>query len=273
MKHFIVLGVTLMALTITVRAQEDIPDQPKPPRMVVDFADILTDAEENVLERKLVAFNDTTSNQIAIVSVNSLGRYDITQYAYRLATKWGIGREKYNNGVLVLIKPKEGTGKGEANIEVGKGLEAAIPDITANRIIDFEMIPSFKEENYYEGINKAVNILMGLAAKEISSDEYLDKTGGRGGFPVGAIFPILFFIIIFVLFSRKRSKYYTEGGRRGDNSGLWTALFLGSMMGGGRSHGGWGNFSGGSGSFGGGGGGFGGFGGGGFGGGGASGSW
>lgn len=255
----------------TVSFAQAIPERPSPPRLVNDFAGILSAQGQNSLEQKLVRFNDTTSNQIAVVLVESLQGYDPNMFAYELGESWKVGQGEFNNGIVVLVKPKTPREKGQAAIATGYGLEGAIPDAIAKRIVENEMIPAFRQNDYYRGIDNATNVLMELAAGEISSDQYKKQTQGS---PLTALIPFIIIAVVFILIRSSSRKNYTMSGRRSSGSGLWTALILGSMLGGGghRSGGGWGNFSSGSGNFGG-GGGFGGFGGGSFGGGGASGSW
>ncbi len=265
------LRYSLLALVIlsgNISAQ-DIPDRPHPPRLVSDFAGILNPETIETLENKLVAFDDSTSTQIAIVTVSDLHGYHVADYAQRLAQKWGIGQEDLNNGMLILIKPKTGSSRGYVAIEQGYGLEGAIPDITCAQIIDNEMIPAFRQFDYYGGLDKATNILMALASEEFSADEYASQAEDD----TGASIAIIIIIVVFILIMFIRSK----GGRNHRHIGdkglpLWILL---SMMNSGKgSHSGsWGGFSGKSGGFGGSSGGFGGFGGGSFGGGGASGSW
>jgi uncharacterized protein len=267
------LILIILGIGVTITAQE-IPDPPSPPRLVNDFVGLLNDQQVNSLERKLVSFSDTNSTQIAILIVGDLGGYDIVDYAQRVAQKWGIGEKKYDNGAIIVLKPKTPESRGEVNIDVGYGLEPLIPDITANRIIDNEMIPRFKNEDYYGGLDAATDIMMSLAAGQFTADQYKKRTGD-GGSPFGYLVPIIILIIVISMINRGRSRHATYG-KRGSSSGLWTALLLGSMLSG-SSRGSWGDFKSGSGGFGsfggGGGGGFGGFGGGSFGGGGASGSW
>lgn len=255
----------VVCFSINCSAQ-DIPEKPVPPRLVNDFAGMLTMQEINALENKLIAFNDSTTTQIAIVTVEDLGGYNVADYAQRLAEKWGIGQKGFDNGMLILIKPKTATLKGEVSIEQGYGLESVIPDIICGQIIDYEIIPAFKRGQYYEGLDEATNTLMALARGEFPADKYTKKND------LGAIVPFVIFIVILIIVMSMRS----GGGknqRHISNKGLPLWLLL-SMMNSGRSshRGSWGGFSGGGG-FGGGGGGFGGFGGGSFGGGGASGSW
>lgn len=250
---------------------QDFPERPVPPRLVNDFTGLLGNNEINMLEQKLVAFNDSTSTQIAIVVVNDFKGYAKADYAQRLTEKWGIGQKGKDNGILILIKPSAPNSRGEIQIATGYGLEGAIPDLTCLDIVDNEMIPAFRKGDYYGGIDKAVTILMSLARGEFTAEQYgknLKKSVSRG-LPIGIIFIIIFILIII-------------GGKGKSNhsniskSGLPFWVLLGMMNSGRNSHGGsWGGFSGGGGFGGGsgGGGGFGGFGGGGFGGGGAGGSW
>lgn len=245
---------------------QDIPDRPVPPRLVNDFAGILSDREVSTLEEKLVSFNDSTSNQIAIVTVASLDGYDIVDYAQRLGEKWGIGQRDLNNGILILVKPKTSDSGGKVTIVQGYGLEGAIPDITCAQIIDYEILPAFRENDYFGGLNAASTTLMSLARGEFSSAEYGNKAkkSGEKGMPVGVI---IFIIIVLILVFSGKSRGSNNRHIGSGNLPLWLLL---SMMNSGGSHkGSWGGFSGGGS----GGGGFGGFGGGSFGGGGASGSW
>jgi uncharacterized protein len=267
----ILLLIFLISLTIPSWTQ-NIPPRPNPPRLVNDFVGLLTPGEINSLENKLVNFNDSTSNQIAIVIVDSLYGYDPQSLAYEIGEKWGVGQKGFNNGLVVLLMPKRGNSRGEIYIATGYGLEPVIGDAIGKRIIENEMIPEFNQNNYYKGLDKATTILMGLAAKEFTKAQYKKKTGGS---PLGALIPILVIVIVFVMMrsSSARSSYHV-----GKKSSLpfWATMFMLGSMNQGRHHdGSWDKFSSGSGGFGGGfgGGGFGGFGGGSFGGGGAGGSW
>lgn len=259
------IGLIMLLLSLTGSGQ-DFPEPQVPPRLVNDFAGILTSQEIRALEQKLVAFDDTTSTQIAIVTVNDLMGYDKADYAQRLAELWGIGRKGSDNGVLILVKPKTFSSQGQVQITTGYGLEGAIPDILCGQIVDYEILPEFRQGNYYEGLDKATNTLMSLATGEFTADDY--SKGGDSGELLPLI--IFIFVIMMILFMRSsggsNQKHISRNGLP-----LWVLM---SMMnsGGSRHSGSWGGFSGGGG-FRGGGGGFGGFGGGSFGGGGAGGSW
>jgi uncharacterized protein len=146
--------VLVSVATLRVFSQE-IPDRPSPPRLVNDFAGMLNDGQVSALERKLVSFNDSTSTQIAIVIVESLGDYAPSDFAQRLAQKWGIGQRGTDNGLLILVKPKVGNSAGQVRIETGYGLEGSVPDITAAEIVDYEILPAFREGDYYGGLESA----------------------------------------------------------------------------------------------------------------------
>jgi len=263
-------SIILVAVFSGGIAAQDFPEKPFPPRLVNDFAGMLTSQEVYALEEKLVAYSDSTSTQIAIVTVTDLHGYDKADYAQRLAEKWGIGQKDLNNGVIILVKPKTADSDGQVQIDQGYGLEGAIPDIICGQIVDYEILPEFRNGNYYRGLDKAISTLMSLASGEFPADQY----GKSKGSNLGNIAPVIFIIIfvIIVLFMR------SSGGSNQKHIGrkglpLWVLL---SMMnsGGNKHNGSWGGFSGGGGfGGGGGGGGFGGFGGGSFGGGGAGGSW
>ncbi|GAB1418641.1 hypothetical protein MASR2M12_14060 [Bacteroidales bacterium] len=268
MKTKSLLLALLLWLTATTASVGDIPPPPSPARLVNDLAMILTPQQQQFLESRLVHYNDTTSTQILVVTVNSLGSYDPADFAYRLGQEWGVGNKGNNNGVVILVKPKTESSSGKAFIATGYGLEAVIPDALAKRIVEQEMIPSFKEGDYYQGINRAVDAVMGLASGQYSAEQF-DKEADGGFF----IFFLIALIVLIIIFFNKGGHDHISSG---PSASIWKALWLASMANQNRS-GSWGGFSGGSGGFGGGGGfgsgGFGGFGGGSFGGGGAGGSW
>ena len=263
-----VSGLLLFLFAVSLCHAQQIPERPTPPHLVNDFTNTLTKNQQYKLEQKLVAYNDSTSTQIAVVFVNDLQGTTSADFAYQLGEKWGVGT-KDNNGVVILVKPKTNT-KGEVFISVGYGLEPYIPDATAKRIIENEMIPEFQNNDYYSGVNNAIDIIIGLASGAFSTEEYSSSDA--------EIFILIFFIfmmaamILFISFAGKVGKTYSS---KQDDSSIWKALFWASVFSNSSRHNHhdhWGGFSGGSGGLGG-GGSFGGFGGGHFGGGGAGGSW
>ena len=236
---------------------QNIIAKPNPPTLVTDVAGVLSPEQKQALENKLVAIDDSSSNQIAVVIIPSLDGYPKEEYATKLFRDWGIGNKKTNNGVLLLIAINDR----QIRIEVGYGLEGAIPDITALNIIDNDIKPAFKAGNYYEGIDQATDNIAKAAVGEYKVAK-AKKSKNKNN---GTVFVLVLIMILLFL----------KGGRGGGGSNIGrsgfsdvaTGMLLGSLLGGGGRHGGGGW------SDGGGGGGFGGFGGGSSGGGGAGGSW
>lgn len=265
------LSVLLFAVSAAVTLYA-IPGRPVPQRLVNDYADIFTWEQEQRLEEALVAFDDSTSNQIAVVTVSDLEGYAPAEYATRIGIDWQVGNADFNNGVVVLVKPKTSESNGQAFIAVGYGLEGAIPDAYAKRIIENQMIPRFRTNDYFGGTEAACATLMRLASGEFSSDGSAEEMDDMAA--VVAMFLIIFCIVVIVsVISGNNGKGGGKGRSQIDAADvIGTILTYGSLLDNGsrgRSSGGFGG-----GSFGGGfGGGFGGFGGGSFGGGGAGGSW
>ena len=267
--HFTILSFLFLVLSITAYTQgieKYFPAKPSPSRLVNDYIDKLTPEQEEALERKLVAYDDSTSNQIAIVTIGDIGDYDISDFAVALGRKWGVGGKEFNNGILIVVLEDKERSKRKVWIAVGYGLEGAIPDITAKQIIEADIVPNFKAHDIYRGLDEGTSDLIRAAAGEYKAPAgYSDRKKGKGGgsIPVAMIIFIVIMIIISNINKRGGGGMMSRRGyRRWDNNvpPIW-------FPGGG---GGWG---GGGSSGGGGGGGFGGFGGGGFGGGGAGGDW
>jgi uncharacterized protein len=264
--YLLALLVLYCTISVSRAFSQIIPERPNPPRLVNDFAGMLDARDVSLLEQKLITFNDSTSTQIVILTVPTLDGYDKADYAQRVGEKWGVGQKGKNNGVLILIKPKTADSRGEVQISTGYGLEGAIPDLLSGEIVDREILPSFRNGNYYEGLDKATSIMMSLARKEFSASDYhnKEKKGSTKNIPFGLVIFIVFIIIAMV--SRGSGG---SNNRHISTGGLPFWMLMGMMNSGKGSSGSWGGFAGGSG----GGGGFGGFGGGSFGGGGAGGSW
>lgn len=235
-------------------AQKQIP--PKSDRLVNDFAGMLSSGELETLENKLVAYNDSTSTQIAIVIERSLEGDDAFDYTIRLAEAWGIGREGKDNGVLIYIAQDDR----KVRIQTGYGMEGFLTDAMSKRIIENVIVPNFRGGQYYKGLDRATELIIQLGSGEFTSDEISGM--GEGKIPVGLVIfiIILIIVVIIVLSNMGGGGGYYRGGKYDDHrGGGWIIFGPGSGGGGGWSGGG--------------GGGFGGFGGGSFGGGGAGGSW
>lgn len=259
MKYILLLFGVLM---VVASHGQDVMKADEKAGMVVDSAGFLTAQEEQSLELRLKEFNRQTSTQIAVVIVRDLKGYAISDYAFRIGEQWGVGQKDKDNGIVVLIKPKTSASKGKAFIATGYGVEDVVPDAVAKRIVEYEMIPEFKNGNYFQGVHKAVTTLMDLTKRKYTAKEYTQQAQNQE--EKGSWLPFFIFlgIIFFSVFGRlRRARRYSIG----HGLPFWAAL---TMMSAGRSaqRGSFGSFSSGSGSFGG-------FGGGSFGGGGAGGSW
>ncbi|MBN9292765.1 MAG: TPM domain-containing protein [Flavobacteriia bacterium] len=249
------------AISQLFAAELEVPDRPHPQRMVNIFSrqPFLNAREISVLEQKLVAFSDSTSNQIAIVVVDDLNGLTANEYATELGQKWGVGQKKLDNGIIILLSLGGGEGNRDYYIAVGYGLEGAIPDLAVKRVQESELLPYLKSGNYYEALDRTTNVLMALAKGEIDSKEYAKKSNEDED--AGIVLLIFFGIIAFFIWLAIKNKNQRPP-RGGSGWGSFIGSGLGAILG---SGGGYGS----SGSS----GGFGGFGGGSFGGGGAGGKW
>jgi len=273
MKYHIIKHLTLLAalylMPFLARADNEtlIPPKPSEPRLVNDYVGILKQNEIKELEYILDTFALNTSTQIAVVIVSDLGGMDPNMFAFEILDKWGIGQKGKDNGVVILIKPKlNKNDRGQVSIQVGYGLESVIPDATAKLIIENEMIPNFKENDYYEGIRNAIDVIMQLSRGEFSAETYKKNVKSDGNSWIGII--VFFIIMFFVILGNLRKRNRKTFGRR---AGMFYPFF-GGISGGSFNRGNFNDFGGGFSDFGG-FSGFGGFGGGTGGGGGASGSW
>ena len=222
-------------------------------QLVNDYANILTPHQKQDLEEKLVQFDDSTSTQIVVVIVPTLGGYEVSDYAVKLGRAWGVGGKEFNNGVVLLISKDDR----KLNISTGYGVEGALPDVTASHIIRDLIVPSFKGNDYYGGIDRGVDAIMKATQGEYKAPEGYHK---QKGFSPLAVILIIILIIVFLSVMNGGGGGGTFMSRRGYRGFNGPFIF---------PTGGWSGGGGGSS----GGGGFGGFGGGSFGGGGASGSW
>ena len=253
--------VLAMALTLTAGAQTGwLPE--KTNRLVNDYSEMLSSKERESLEQRLVAFADSTSNQILIVITPTLGGDEENAVAQRIGQTWGVGQKGFDNGVVILIKSKTPDENwGAVAIATGYGLEGALPDLACKHIIDDIMLGPLGEGNYYRALTKALDLIEPLARGEFSYKEYRAKNERNGLIGLAVLVGSIAIVVFFL--NRYAKKHPDQWkGKGGGHSGGSGGVFLGGFpmgFGGGHSSGGWSS------------GGFGGFGGGSFGGGGASG--
>lgn len=246
MKKILLILTLLFSLGASAQMEKIISSPPNPPKLVNDYTNTLTPQQREALETKLYQYDDSTSNQLAVIIVGSTDRYSVEDAALELGRKWGVGNKNFNNGIVLLIAKNDR----KVTIQVGYGLEGAVTDLTSKTIIDTRLTPNFKQGNYYRGIDEATDdIIKAAEGRYKAPDNY--KKGKEKGIPIATIiFIIIMLVVIFGGGAAGGGTYVSRGGFGG-----WTGRG-GGWSGGGSS-----------------GGGFGGFGGGGFGGGGASGSW
>ena len=182
-----ILCLLLVVAAMPSWAGEWLPQ--KPQTLVSDYSGILSAEQVNALEQRLVAFNDSTSNVICVVTVNDLGDYTAEEFATGIGNNWGVKSKDYDydNGVVILIKPRNET-DGEVFIAVGYDLEGAIPDIAVWHIIDQNMMPALREGDYNAAIDSALAYILPLAAGEISVERLYDDSGSVAEVLLGLFF-------------------------------------------------------------------------------------
>lgn len=225
---------------------QEMPKPMTPPRLVNDFSQIFSTEEKNSLEALLRNYNDTTSTQIYVVTIDDLQGYAVSDYAFRLGQEWGIGQKGKNNGAVILIKPKIGNSRGQVFIAVGYGLEEKLTDARIGRIIDSNMLPYFKTGDYYGGTVSAVDSMIKYLSGQFQKDEDdSEKTSAS------EVIIVIFIILLFIYLSNKSKNNRGNGSNRG--GGFFPPIIGGRGFGGGRSSSGGSFGGGGGGSFGGGG--------------------
>lgn len=258
---------TLLMLCLALGVSAAVPDKPVEKLLLWDYAHIIDASQKQQLEDSLESFSRHTSNQIVVMTVTNemLDGLDMAEFGQQVGEKWGVGHKDTNNGVVVLIKPKTGDdamGKGRAFISTGYGSEGPLPDLLCSKIVDDEMIPHFKENDYAGGIWAALEIIKPALQGDFNTEEYVNDDAADAVLAMIVLLMIICFIFVVM-------KSNNGGDGNGNNTRTYTGgpIIFPGTFGSGRSST-WGS----GGSFGG-GGGWGGFGGGSFGGGGGGGSW
>ena len=268
------IAVALALLPVSVFAFTVPPND----GFVTDAAGVLSEADRTAIAQQLQEYRTRTSNEIAILIVQSLEGESIADVSVQVGRAWGVGTKEKNNGILLLVAYDDR----QMFLATGYGLEGAVPDIVAKGIIDREMAPRFREGDYAGGIRAAIDALEKHIGGEYTADRYAQSEGssaplgflvffgifvlqglvaflgrtkswwlggviGAGaGFILALIFtwwwsvPLL--VIIGLLIDYIASKTYRPGKHR-RGGGWWMG---GGSMGGGNSSGGFGGFSGGS---------------------------
>lgn len=181
------LFVTLLTAT-TAMAQSATPTFPKATGRVNDFANVIDPATEAEIDGRLDQLERQTSSEIAVATIASLGGLASTEYANRLFKEWGVGQEKRDNGVLVVIAIEDR----DMAIEVGYGLEGVLPDGLAGQVIRDEFTPRFRDNDYSGGIRNGVMRLADIVEKQqVLTPEELAAINESSGddFPIWILLP------------------------------------------------------------------------------------
>ena len=235
-----ILAWLIFVLLSSLAFALEVPEGPE--GRITDRTGTLSRNEIAALDQKLAAFERETTNQIAVLIIPSLEGDSLEDYSIRLAEKWKIGQKGKNNGVILLVVKNER----KLRVEVGYGLEGALPDALSGSIIRNEIAPRFRAGQFYQGVDAGVTAIMAATKGEYKAP----KKRQRGSdLPTWLVFLLIFlsFGVLSVLSSLGRRRHYHSGG-----AGGWTTGggFFGGGSSGGDSGGG---FSGGGGDFGGGG--------------------
>jgi len=245
----VALALALLSSAVLAASKEDLLP-PKPSRYVTDRAGVLSSDRAEALNARLEQFEQDTSNQLLVWIDRKVPEdFALEEFTVATARKWGAGQAGRNNGVVLFVFTEDR----KMRIEVGYGLEGAIPDATAHRIQEDEILPRFRQGDYAGGVEAGAAALIAAAKGEYKgTGTTVDqrRRGSRSGTSISGCggFPLLFFLFFFILplLFRARRGWRTYGG-----GGFWTSGWGGG--GGGGFSGGGGGFSGGGGSFGGGG--------------------
>lgn len=217
------LGLLFFAIPFMARAATF----PKYEGYVNDFAEILSPEEENSIETLVTSFKAETTNEIVVVTVKSLEGLPVFDYSQELFTQWGIGKREKNNGILFLIAPQER----EAFVNVGKGLEGALPDSLTSIILRNDVRPYFTENQYGDGIKSGVTAIMQATRGEYTA-ENSSAASQKPQLPFDVFFIIGFFIFTYLGSFLARSKSWWLGGVFGGASGVilgflvWTGIWI-----------------------------------------------
>lgn len=206
---------------------------------VHDYCGILNSADADSIETVLRLFNENTSNQIVVIITPAFGGRDIASFAFEVGNSWGIGQGKLNNGVVIVIKPKDNT-DGEAWIATGDGLEGVLPDIFCKRIVEEQMIPHFRDDDYAGGIEAALRVVMPVCAGEYTFEQYQKDTEEGNPILGGIIVAGFIGLCIWSIARKGKGGRWSSGG--GSYHGGWSSGHSsshgGSVFGGGHFSGG-----------------------------------
>ncbi|MEL6303929.1 MAG: TPM domain-containing protein [Bacteroidota bacterium] len=214
----------LFLFTAQVWGQYPIPKKPEKiedQTSLYDYISLLPKGQSKQLERKLIQYADSTSTQIVVAIIESTEGENINYLGANWLSSWGIGRADEDNGVLILLA----RGDRKVSIQTGYGVEGLLTDMMSRRIIETQMIPNFKSGDYYGGLNAGADAIF-----EVLNGEFTEDRSFEEGFSFDALVPIIIFVIVFIILSRRnRNNRGGRGGRRGSGIDLWDMIILSNM--------------------------------------------
>lgn len=179
--------MVLLLFFLSFPAAHAAPEFPALTGRVVDQVGLLSSTVHDELEKLLARHETETSNQVVVLTLLSLQGYDITDYGYQLGRYWKVGQKEHNNGVILIVAPKER----RVRIEVGYGLEGSLTDALSNNIIQTQILPHFRQKKYETGIVAGAQAIL---AAITGSYEPKERSGEK------SIAPAFVFLLLMLLF-------------------------------------------------------------------------
>lgn len=218
----LIVSFVLLVILPSILLAHD--EYPTPNGFVNDFAQILTSEQKNALEQKLSQFEKDSSHEISIVTIKSLEGDTIEEYATAIFKQWGIGKTDKDNGVLLLVAIDDH----KMRIEVGYGLEGSLTDLLSSRIIRETLTPAFKNNDFYEGIDKALNQIEKITYGEVPKELHQTESPINNFKPEYLFFGFIILSWISSILARSRS--WWAGGVVGFVAGIILSIFFGFML-------------------------------------------
>lgn len=219
------LGV-LVALAVVGARPAAALDVPPLTGRVVDLADVLSPSAEASLTALLAAHEDSTTNQVVVLTIPSLGGDALEPYATRVFRAWGLGQADRDNGVLLLVS----TGDRQLRIEVGRGLEGSLTDATSGTIIRQEIVPHFRNEDYEGGVLSGVDTILAVLDAAAEGRVYALTEAPDGGDVIASVILVGAFAGMVFLWTIVPLVRVGGEGVRGDIRAILVGLFWGSSL-------------------------------------------
>lgn len=177
-------------------------------KLVTDLTGTLTPAQVQQLQSKLQQIEMSDSTEIAVLMIPSLQKEELFNYTQKVFQTWGIGQKEKNNGVLFLIAKNDR----KARIHAGYGLEGRLPDALAFQILTDEVLPEFRQNRYYEGLDRGANTIVKAVRGEYQAKPAVHKKGGTTSVLIKIWVLILFAGFVWVLLQMRRARYADPTG-------------------------------------------------------------